>query len=212
MSTRIASAGGRRACPIAAVPIQSSTCCELVGSAQALDQTELCAHSTAHGRFQTWVNAGIFLKLWQAGVEQFDELRGIDWDWLSMDGAITKAPLGREKTGREPHRSWQERREAQRPDRRHGVPIGLTIEVAQRHDMKLEQPTIEGIILERPEPTEEQPQGMCLDKGYDYNEVRDILREFGFTAHIRARREEVKALKAEAGFKARNFVVERIHS
>ncbi len=64
---------------------------------QALDQTELCAHSTAHDRFQEWVQAGVFLKLWQAGVEQFDELCGINWDWLSMDGAMTKAPLGGEK-------------------------------------------------------------------------------------------------------------------
>jgi hypothetical protein len=28
--------------------------------------------------------------------------------------------------------------------------------------MKLLRPTIESIILERPEATEEQPQGMCL--------------------------------------------------
>lgn len=94
----------------------------------------------------------------------------------------------------------------------HGVPIGLAIEGAQRHDMKLVRPTIESIIVERPAPNEEQPQGMCLDKGYDYDEVRDILREFGFTAHIRARGEEAKALKKEAGFKARRWVVERAHS
>jgi putative transposase len=61
---------------------------------QALDETELVAHSTAHDRFQEWVQADVFLKLWQAGVAQFDELQGIDWDWLSMDGAMTKAPLG----------------------------------------------------------------------------------------------------------------------
>jgi putative transposase len=60
---------------------------------QALDATELCAHSTAHDRFQEWVEAGVFLRLWQAGVEQFDELQGIDWNWTSMDGAMTKAPL-----------------------------------------------------------------------------------------------------------------------
>lgn len=34
------------------------------------------------------------LESWQLGVEQFDELQGIDWNWLSMDGAMTKAPLG----------------------------------------------------------------------------------------------------------------------
>lgn len=78
--------------------------------------------------------------------------------------------------------------------------------------MKLSRPTLESIIVERPEPTEEHPQGMCLDKAYDYDEVRDLLREFGFTAHIRSRGEEAKAIKREAGFKARRWVVERAHS
>ena len=64
---------------------------------QALDQTDLCAHSTAHDRFQEWVKAEVFLKLWMAGLEAFDELQGIDWDWLAMDGVMTKAPLGGEK-------------------------------------------------------------------------------------------------------------------
>jgi putative transposase len=94
----------------------------------------------------------------------------------------------------------------------HGLPIGLTIEGANRHDMKLVRPTIESIIVDRPEPSEEQPQGMCLDNGYDYDEVRDILHEFGFTAHIRPRGEEAKAIQREAGFKARRWVVERAHS
>ena len=53
---------------------------------------------------------------------------------------------------------------------------------------------------------------MCLDKGYDYEEVRDSLQEFGFTAHIRARGEEAQALKRHAGVKARRWVVERTHS
>jgi putative transposase len=61
---------------------------------KALDETDICPASTAHDRFQEWVKAGVFLKLWQAGVAQFDELQGIEWEWLSMDGAMTKAPLG----------------------------------------------------------------------------------------------------------------------
>jgi putative transposase len=94
----------------------------------------------------------------------------------------------------------------------HGVPIGLAVDGANRNDMKLVRTTIEGIIVERPEPTEEQPQGMCMDKGYDYQEVRDTLAEFGFTAHIRSRGEEAHAIKREAGFRARRWVVERTHS
>ena len=80
---------------------------------QALDQSEWCAHSTAHDRFQEWVKEGVCLRLWQAGLEQFDELRGIDWQWLSMDGAMTKAPLGGEKNGSQSHRSGQERGQTQ---------------------------------------------------------------------------------------------------
>jgi putative transposase len=85
---------------------------------QALDHTKLCAHSTAHDRFQEWMQAGVFLKLWQAGVEQFEELSGLDWDWLAMDGAITKAPLGGKKNRPESDRSGQEWGETQPAHRR----------------------------------------------------------------------------------------------
>ena len=57
--------------------------------------------------------------------------------------------------------------------------------------------------IPRPTPGSETPQGMCLDKGYDYGEVRRTLAEFGFTAHIRSRGEVAKAIKRAAGFKAR---------
>ena len=40
----------------------------------------------------------------------------------------------------------------------------------------------------------------------------ELAAEFGFTAHIRSRGEEAKALKREAGFRARRWVVERTHS
>lgn len=93
-----------------------------------------------------------------------------------------------------------------------GVPVGLVADGANRHDMKLFRATVEAIPVKRPAPTPEQPQGLCLDKGYDFDEVRQSLQEFGFTAHIRSRGEEARAIKREAGFKARRWVVERTHS
>jgi putative transposase len=93
-----------------------------------------------------------------------------------------------------------------------GVPIGLAVEGANRNDFKMVRETIESIPVKRPAPTPAMPQGMCLDKGYDYDEVRDLLAEFGFTAHIRARGEEAKALQQDDGFRARRWVVERTHS
>jgi hypothetical protein len=49
--------------------------------------------------------------------------------------------------------------------------------------MKLVEKTLGGIVAKRPRPTRAKPQGLCLDKGYDFDEVRAIVREFGFTAH-----------------------------
>jgi len=94
----------------------------------------------------------------------------------------------------------------------HGIPVGLVVEGANRHDMKLVRATLESLVLKRPEPSADAPQGMCLDKGYDYAEVRAILVEFGFTAHIQSRSEEARELAAEAGKRARRWVVERTHS
>jgi len=179
---------------------------------KALDQTDLCSGSTAHARFQEWVAAAVFLKLWQVGVKQFDELKGLDWAWLCMDGAMTKAPLGGKQTGPNPTDRGKSGVKRSLLTDGSGVPLGLAVEGANRPDMKLVRDSVETMVVERPEPTATEPQGMCMDKGYDYQEVRDTLQEFGFTAHIRSRGEEAKSLKAEAGKKARRWVVERTHS
>ena len=57
----------------------------------------LGAASTVHRRFQEWVKAGFFRKLWASGLTEYDEKVGLDWEWQSADGAMTKAPLGGEK-------------------------------------------------------------------------------------------------------------------
>ena len=83
----------------------------------ALNATSMCPSSTAHDRFQEWVEAGVFGRLWKAGLLEYEKLKGIDWSWQSMDGTMTKAPLGGEKSGSEPHGSGQERRQAKPADR-----------------------------------------------------------------------------------------------
>ena len=93
-----------------------------------------------------------------------------------------------------------------------GVPLGLAIDGANRHDSKMVEATLRSMPVKRPRPTRNQPQGLCLDKGYDYDSVRDLVQEFGYTAHIQARGEEAQAIKRQAGFKARRWVVERTHS
>jgi len=60
----------------------------------ALNATGICSSSSAHRRYQEWTAAGVIQKLWAMGLQQYDQLKGIDWSWQSMDGAMTKSPLG----------------------------------------------------------------------------------------------------------------------
>lgn len=65
----------------------------------------LGAGSTVHDRFQEWEQAGVFERLWKAGLGAYDQAVGIQWEWQAMDGAMTKAPLGGKRNRRQPHRS-----------------------------------------------------------------------------------------------------------
>lgn len=58
--------------------------------------------STVHRRFQEWLAAGFFEKIWSKGLEQYDELEGIGWEWQSLDGCMVKAPLALESVGKNP--------------------------------------------------------------------------------------------------------------
>ena len=80
----------------------------------ALNATGICSSSTAHLRFQEWVEAGVFQKLWAEGLTEYDELKGIHWRWQSMDGAMTKAPLGGEKIRPQSYRPRKTRRKTLR--------------------------------------------------------------------------------------------------
>ena len=93
-----------------------------------------------------------------------------------------------------------------------GLPLGIAVAGANRNDFKLARETLENIEVERPTPTRHHPQGLCLDKDYDRSEIRALLEEFKFTAHICVRGKAAQACKRRARAKARRWVVERTHS
>lgn len=78
---------------------------------------EFGSGSAIHAYFQEWVKLGVFDELWQLALREYDDLKGIDWKWQSLDGAMTKSPLGGEKNRQKPHRSWQTRRQTLGADR-----------------------------------------------------------------------------------------------
>jgi putative transposase len=90
-----------------------------------------------------------------------------------------------------------------------GVPLALAIDGANRHDMKLVGRTLNNLAATRPAY---RKQNLCLDKGYDYPNVRELVEFWGYTAHIVARGVEAAACKRIPGYRARRWVVERTHS
>ncbi len=77
--------------------------------------------------------------------------------------------------------------------------MGLAIDGANRNDSKLVEATLTCLLAKRPAPTEEAPQNLCLDAGYDYDFVRDLVAEFGFTAHVRSRAKKRRRSRRKRG-------------
>ena len=86
----------------------------------ALNATGICHSSSAHRAFQRWTQAGVFRRLWERGLLEYDGQHGIQWRWQAMDGALTKAPLAGEKNRAESHRSRENGHQTQYSDRGRG--------------------------------------------------------------------------------------------
>lgn len=93
-----------------------------------------------------------------------------------------------------------------------GIPLGIAIDGANRHDIKLIEETLMSIPIERPEIKPYHRQHLCLDKGYFSKWVCELVQEFEYIPHIRSRGEEIEDLKNHPVKKPRRWVVERTHS
>jgi putative transposase len=108
---------------------------------------------------------------------------------------------------------------------RDGGPLGVTIAGANVHpegrdigrsgrpgDTKLLAETLDSIVVERPKPTKEAPQNLCLDKGYDNPTGREATESRSYVPHIRRIGEEKLDEKRRKRRPARRWVVERMLS
>jgi hypothetical protein len=83
---------------------------------------------------------------------------------------------------------------------------------ANHHDMKLLEATLASTPIARPIPTIEHPQGLCLDRGYDYQAVRELVTLQRFEPHICSRGEELAAKIRDPNWRPKRWVVEASHS
>lgn len=167
---------------------------------------EFGASSTVYDYFRLFIRAEVFEKLWTLALEVYDDLIGLEWTWQSIDGAMTKAPLGGEATGPNPTDRGKRGTKRSVLTEGKGIPMAIVVGGANRHDMKLLAKTLDAVVVERPEPTPDNPQHLNADKGYDFAKCHEEAKNRGYIPHIpsRGQREEIP--------NRRRWVVEVCHS
>lgn len=136
---------------------------------------------TANRYFLRWVRAAVFRQMWQAGLTEYDEVKGIAWTWQAADGAQTKAPLGGEKTGPNPTDRGKSGTKRSMLVDEHGVPLAIVVSGANTPDASLLAETLAERQVEAPADTTEN---LCLDKGYTGEPVEKIAQAHDLELHV----------------------------
>jgi transposase len=153
----------------------------VLGCSYAMIADSSCSATTLRARRNEWISAGVFQKLEQIALDSYHTMIGLDLEDVAVDGCIVKAPCGGEASGRSPvDRGKQGTKRSLIVDG-NGIPLGVVVAAANRHDSPLLRPTLEKLnrFAELPEKIT-----VHLDAGYDSKATRELLDEFGCHGQI----------------------------
>jgi len=168
--------------------------------------------SVVHERFQRW-RMGLFEKLMKRMAEYYArEQGGIDWKWQAMDSKHSAAPLGGQKTGKNPTDRGKSGAKINLLVDGRGAPISIVLTGANRHDKVSAMELIVSVVLKRPAHKE---QHLCADKAYDSDDLREFVDSAGYIEHIKVnprQKGSERPLSEESSkrvYPARRWIVER---
>ncbi len=144
---------------------------------------ESCSATTLRRRRDEWIEAGVMDELEDMAREAYDRTIGLDLAEVAVDCCITKAPCGGEKAGKSPvDRGKQGLKRSMMVDGE-GIPLGVVVAGANRHDSPLLAPTLDA-LLRTPLGGLPDPVSVHLDRGYDSDLTRRLLKERGLAGVI----------------------------
>src|SRR5262249_43951260 len=146
--------------------------------------------------------------LWSLLVTECDELSLVEWDWQAADGCLGKARSGGDCIGPNPTDRGKNGTKKSILVDQNGGPLSAIIAPAQVVDAKLLEQTIEATVVERQKPTDNEPQNLCLDAGYDNPTAKEVVKKHSYQGHIAPRRGR-PVVPAKKKRPARRWVVER---
>ena len=166
--------------------------------------------SVIHSRFQTWQQQGVWQKVMRTMVRYYARKRHIQWKWQSIDSKSCSSPLGGEKTGKNPTDRAKLGSKIHILVDQRGAPLAVYVTGANEHDKWSADDLIFSVVVRRPSVQ----QHLCADKGYDYDDVHQVVRDENYIPHIKHRRRRGEPpdpcpIPGEHRYPARRWVVER---
>ena len=132
-----------------------------------------------HGWFQRFVTDGVLVEIWAAMVAECEELDAVGWKWQAADGVMGKSRFDGAKRGPNPTDRAKMGTKKHLLVEQYGGPLALAVNGANVNDHKLLEETIEGIVIERPDPAK-VVQHLCLDKAYDNRPTQEVCERAGY--------------------------------
>jgi hypothetical protein len=118
---------------------------------------------------------------------------------------MEKAPLAREAAGRNPTDRGKKGTKRSVAVESSGLPLGIVLDGAKWHDVKLLEDTLKSIVSAHPEG-----MNLCLDAGYIGSQK--LVEQKGYKAHICGQGEGKKEKEENPQYIARWWVEEVCHS
>jgi transposase len=162
------------------------------------DAERLCgsevSDTTVRARRDEWIDAGVFEAIAEEAISGYDRVIGLDLNDVAVDGSLHKSPCGGEGTGPNPTDRGKLGWKWSILTDLNGIPIGWTIDGANRNDSILLAPTLDnaagrGLLAEI--------NTLWLDRGYDSDVTRQRLAERGIDDAVIAKKRKPKSGQAK---------------
>jgi len=166
--------------------------------------------TTARARRDQWIEAQVFEAIATEAIGAYDKVIGLDLSDVAMDGSLHKSPCGGEKTGKNPTDRAKLGWKWSVLTDRHGIPLGWSVDGANRHDSMLLESTLDaaserGLL--------DDVETLWLDRGYDSAATRARLAGRGIDdAVIAKKRTRGKATTMSKAPMGLRWPVERTNS
>jgi transposase len=134
-------------------------------------------------RRDEWVEAGVMDSLEEIALQSYDRMIGLELSDVSVDGCITKAPCGGDKSGTSPVDRGKRGIKRSTMVDANGIPLAVVAAGANRHDSPLLSPTLDAAYAKAAVELPKQA-GVHLDRAYDSRKTRQLLEERGLVGVI----------------------------